>query len=167
VFGLQPIPPPARPEDNKPPPAKITLAGITTFGHGPRALLKVVAPPRPGVKQEEQSLILAVGQREGEVEVLEIDDRAGKVKVDNFGTITTLDFENNGVKLASAPPPGVPVPGGLPVGIPQVLPGAVPPQPGFPVVPPVPGVFQPDRKISAARAARLGRTGAAFPTVAQ
>lgn len=175
VFGLVPIPPAPRPEDNKPPPAKITLAGITTFAGGPRALLKVTSPPRPGVKPEEQSLILAVGQREGEIEVLEIDEQARKVKVENFGTVTTVDFENNGVKLPSGPPPGVPMPGaphvaaagmppqlGVPMpGAPQVAAAGMPPQPGGPEA------SQIERKVAAARAARFTRAAGGYTTVPQ
>jgi hypothetical protein len=162
VFGLVPIPPAPRPEDNKPPPAKITLAGITTFAGGPRALLKVTSPPRPGVKPEEQSLILAVGQREGEIEVLEIDQQAGTVKVENFGTITTVDFENNGVKLPSGPFPGVPIPGA-----PHVAAAGMPPQPGVPMAATLPEGSQIERKVAAARAARFARAAGGYTTVPQ
>jgi hypothetical protein len=121
VFSLTNPPPPGPPPDNKPPPPKITLTGIITMNGAKRALMKVAPVPKPGVKPEEQSLILAVGQRAGsdiEVEVLEIDEKAGIVKVNDFGTITNLSFENNGVKLASGPPPGGPPgAGGPPPGI--------------------------------------------------
>jgi hypothetical protein len=122
VFGLTNPPPPGPPPDNKPPPPKITLTGIITMNGAKRALMKVATPPKPGVKPEEQSLILKVGERAGsdiEVEVLEIDEKAGIVKVNDFGTVTNLSFENNGVKLASGPAPGGPPgPGGAPPGAP-------------------------------------------------
>jgi hypothetical protein len=126
VFGLKPPPPPPDPEANKPPPPKITLQGITTFGGIKRALFKVAMPAKPGEPAKgEQSFILAEGQRDGDIEVLEIDPKApGSVKVNNFGTITNLTFENNGIKTASAAPPGaqpgapgfVPPPAGNPFG---------------------------------------------------
>jgi hypothetical protein len=122
VFGLTNPPPPGPPPDTKPPPPKITLNGIITMQGKKRALMKVLMPVKPGAKQEEQSFILAVGQRDSDIEVLEIDEKAGVwwVKVNEFGTITNLSFENNGVKLASGPPPGMPGVGGPPPGMPGV-----------------------------------------------
>ena len=126
VFGLKPPPPPPDPEANKPPPPKITLQGITTFGGIKRALFKVQMPPKPGDPAKgEQSFILAEGQRDGDIEVLEINDEPGSefVKVNNFGTITNLNFANNGIKTAGAPAPAAarpsgfaPPPGGNPFG---------------------------------------------------
>ena len=116
VFGLKPPPPPPDPEANKPPPPKIILQGFTTFGGTKRALLKAQMPPKPGEPPKgEQSFILAEGQRDGDIEVLEIDPQAGTVKVNNFGTITNLNFENNGIKTAAAAPApvGMPSPGGF------------------------------------------------------
>src|SRR5690242_1103292 len=77
VFGLKPPPPPPDPEAAKAPPVKITLTGITTI-IGKRALLKTPPPPsKPGeTSKGEQSYILAEGQREGDIEVLEIDEKA-------------------------------------------------------------------------------------------
>ena len=96
-----------------------------------RALLKVLMPAKPGAKQEELSFILAVGQRESEIEVLEIDDKAGIVKVDDFGTITNLNFVDNGVKLAGGAPPGPPGAGGPP-NFGGRAPAAAPVAPAFP-----------------------------------
>ena len=117
VFGLKPPPPPPDPEATKPPPPKIFLQGITTFGGTKRALLKAQMPAKPGEppKAEQSSFILAEGQREGDIEVLEIDaNPPGSVKVNDFGTITTLDFKHNGIQqTAAAPGPGAaPQPGG-------------------------------------------------------
>jgi hypothetical protein len=126
VFGLKPPPPPPDPEANKPPPPKIYLQGIMTFGGTTRALLKVQVPPKPPDPAKEVPLILAEGQRDGDVEVLEINDTHGSefVKVNDFGTITNLNFENNGIKTAGAaapggqsgPPKGGPPPGANPSG---------------------------------------------------
>ena len=116
VFGLKPPPPPPDPEANKPPPPKIFLQGITTFGGIKRALLKAQLPAKPGEppKADQSSFILAEGQRDGDIEVLEIDAKEGTVKVNDFGIITTLDFEHNGIKAPpTAPGPGAALqPGG-------------------------------------------------------
>jgi hypothetical protein len=115
VFGLKPPPPPPDPETLKPPPPKMYLQGISTFGGVKRALLKAQVPAKPGVPGSgDQSMVLAEGQREGDIEVLEIDPKEGTVKVNDYGTITTLDFKHNGITQTTAPP-GVPgAPGGLP-----------------------------------------------------
>jgi hypothetical protein len=115
VFGLKPPPPPPNPEANRPPPPRIFLQGITTFGGVKRALLKAQIPPKPGDKPAgDQSFILAEGQRDGDIEVLEISvvGEASFVKVNDFGTITNLTFEKDGIKGAAgaAPAPGMPVP---------------------------------------------------------
>jgi hypothetical protein len=111
IFGLKPPPPPPDPEANKPPPPKIILQGFTTFGGAKRALLKAQMPAKPGEPPKgEQSFILAEGQRDGDIEVLEIDAVGGTVKVSNFGTITNLSFENNGIKTAGAAPGPGPAP---------------------------------------------------------
>jgi hypothetical protein len=62
--------------------------------------------PGPAVKEE--SYILTEGQRQGSVEVLNIDENAGSVRVNNSGTVMTLTFEKDGAKLPSTPPPGAP-----------------------------------------------------------
>jgi hypothetical protein len=149
VFGLKPPPPPPDPAANKPPPPRIFLQGITTFGGVKRALLKAQLPPKPGDKPTgEQSFILAEGQRDGDIEVLEIrtDSGVSTVKVNDFGTITNLTFEKDGIKGApgAAPTPGIPqqprtvmaVPGAmggaggvpLPLGTRPLRGGAVSPQ---------------------------------------
>src|SRR5262249_50667822 len=109
-------------EPPKPPPPKITLTGITTFG-GKRALMKLNTPPKPGDQAKELFLTLKEGQREGEVEVLAIDEKAGTVKVDDYGTIMDITFEKETAK---------PGPGPAPTGVPTPA-----------VVPPAPRVFPP------------------------
>ena len=54
--------------------------------------------------------MLSEGQREGDVEVVSINELAGVVKVSYDGTLLTLDFTNNAAKAvasSAAPPPGV------------------------------------------------------------
>ena len=120
VFGLRP--PPNDPLPTNPPAQlpKITLTGITTILGNKRALM-MLAPPnlKPGNTNHEISLILTEGQRESEVEVLQIDEKRGSVRVNNSGTVMTLTFEKDGTKLPATPPPrtGAPPPP-LPIGVP-------------------------------------------------
>lgn len=105
VFSLKPPPPPPDPEANKPPPPKVFLTGITTILGNKRALLKMTPPAKPGQPAKEESFTLGEGQREGDIEVLEIDEKACTVKVNNYGTVTTLDFDKDGVKVAGGAAP--------------------------------------------------------------
>ena len=122
VFGLKPPPPPPDPESVKPPAPKITLTGVATILGRKQALMKT--PPAPVKAGEtskgEQFYTLAEGQRDGDLEVLQIDEKQGIVKVSYAGQVSSLDFTNNGAKFVAGPPPGV-VPG---------APGAIPAPPG-------------------------------------
>ncbi len=127
LFGLkgqpQSAPEPAQVEA----PTKLFLTGITTILGAKRVLLKEQAPAgSPAGPKQDQSLILAEGQREGGVEVLQIDPKAGKVKVNNSGVIQTLTFDRDGIKAPAAPaaPPPLPTTSSAPF----PLPGPV--QPG-------------------------------------
>ncbi len=132
VFGLKSPPPPPDPsESKKDPPVNLTLTGITTILGNKRVLMKSAPQPgKPGEAAKELSYILTEGQRDGEVEVLTIDEVRGAVKVRNAGVELTLTFEKNGSKLPAtqapaAPPPNVPT-----------LPGAIPARPaGAPPMP--------------------------------
>jgi hypothetical protein len=144
VFGLKPPPPPPDPEAAKPPPVKITLTGITTILGDKRVLMKTPPPAaKPGeAPKGEQSFILKEGQREGDIEVLEIDEKAASVKVNNGGTVVTLTLAKDGSKLAPGPVP-VPVPSmpGAPPSMglrPPMSPAPVPSAPNSPANPPPP-----------------------------
>lgn len=125
IFSLKPPPPPVSTEPPKPPPPNITLTGITTILGKKLALMKATPPPAKGEAAKEKSYMLTEGERDGDVEVMTIDEKLGVVTVNDFGTITNLTFEKNGVKLAgsspgnTAPPPmhgtmPTPLPGGNP-----------------------------------------------------
>ena len=155
VFGLRaPAPPPTL---TNPPAAlpKITLTGITTILGNKRALMKVIpAGEKPGQTNKEQSVILTEGQREGEVEVLQIDERLGSVKVNNSGTVMTLTFEKDGAKL-----PSTPTPAALPPA-PAALPGTAARNPYLPAA--VNALKIPGRNV---RAPGFGSTGLVAPPV--
>jgi hypothetical protein len=111
AFGLRPAPVQVATAEAPAPLPKITLTGITTILENKRALLKVApAGLKPGETNKEISLILTEGQRDAEIEVLQIDEKSGSVKVNNSGTIMVLTFEKDGVKLPVAQPtlPGLP-----------------------------------------------------------
>src|SRR5260370_19158272 len=93
VWGLVPPPPPPSNEPPKPPAPKITLTGITTILGSKQALLTVQLPPKPGEPAKQEPLILSEGERQGEVEVLEIDDVAYTIKVNDYGEVMTIALE--------------------------------------------------------------------------
>jgi hypothetical protein len=135
VFGLKPPPPPPDPELNKPPPPKVTLAGIMGGFGTKRAIMKVPPQAKPGDPGKEMSYILSVGEREGDLEVVDIDEKSRTVRIKYAGVELPLNFESNGVKLAASAPMPAAVPGGNPGGIPSPMgtqtPGANPfSQPG-------------------------------------
>ena len=132
LFGLKPPAAPVDPASIKPPPPKITLTGITTILGKKRALMKVVLPGvKPGQPPTEASLMLAEGQRDGEIEVLGVDMKEGMVRVDDYGTVTNLTFEKDGVKAGGPGPTQPGIVGAAPWPQPEVNPYAargVPPR---------------------------------------
>jgi hypothetical protein len=132
VFRLKPPPPPPSEEPVKVPTPKITLTGITTFGKK-RAMVKTPPPPaKPGEQPKgEQFFMLAEGERDGDMEMVAIDEVAGSVKVKYAGTEVALNFVDNGAKPTNVP--AMPVPGQ-----PGAQPGGFIPQPptGLPGVQP-------------------------------
>jgi hypothetical protein len=105
LFGLhEPIVKP--PETIAPVLPKVTLTGITTMG-SKLAFLKVQSQSKPGEQpQGDLSLMLAEGQREEGVEILEINERTGTVRINNSGTEMTIGFDKDAGKVTSNPPPG-------------------------------------------------------------
>jgi hypothetical protein len=100
IFGLNPptVETPATAE----PPAKITPNGIMSiFGHL-QVLFKVSGQATPG-KPGDQSYILAEGQRQDDIEVVQIDQKAGIVTFNNHGIVQKLP-------LASATASNTPMP---------------------------------------------------------
>ncbi len=90
VFGLHP--PQPRPEPPPAPLPRVKVVGITTMLGDKRALLKIYLPPSPPQPAKELSCILMIGQREGPIEVLGIDEVARTVKVNNSGTVMSVSL---------------------------------------------------------------------------
>jgi len=76
-------------------PPKITLTGITTI-LGRRMAFLTMAAVKPGEAAE--SFMLAEGQAANDIEVRNIDEKAGIVSVINHGESQLLDFDHNGAK---------------------------------------------------------------------
>lgn len=143
VFRLKDPPPPPDPEAVKPPAPKITLTGISTILGKKLAFMKTPpAPVKPGeASKGDQYFTIAEGVTDGPLEVLEINERDGLVKIKYDGQPSTLDFTNNGAKPMAGPVPGV-MPAGMPPGgIPA--PPATGVQPAFRGVPNQPGALTP------------------------
>ena len=113
IFGLRPPPPPASTEPVKPPPPAVTLTGITTILGKKLAFMNVQIPPKPGeqAKPGPQSFMLGVGEREGEIEVIDIDEKGGTVKLNDYGVVTNVPFAKlPNTPTAPANVAGVPAP---------------------------------------------------------
>lgn len=125
VFSLRAPPPPPTNEVAVTPPQKITLLGIVTAFGRKEVLFKTMASSKPPEAPKETSYSMGIGERQGEVDILEIDDVAGSVKVMNHNVPQTLTLEKDGLK-----PSGSAAPTGLPA-----VPGVVPSVRPFPAVP--------------------------------
>jgi len=95
VFRLQPPPKPQPPPGLLKEPPKIILLGISTVTGRKLAYLKVLMPPKTGEQTKEQGFTLTEGQWAAETQVLEIDEKAGSVKVQHFGTTMTVTFDSD------------------------------------------------------------------------
>jgi hypothetical protein len=128
-FGLRPAPQqPDLPPTNAPK-AEVKFTGITGVGSSKRAWLMI--PTGPGRTQIKYLNNLAEGDSDGDIKVVEINEKETTVKILNAGTPLTLNFQEHGLTAPAAPV--VPLPGVVP------MPGVVPP----PGVVPAPGIPTP------------------------
>ena len=126
AFGLRPPPQVVNPIPTNPVvPVNVKFTGITSNSRGKKAWLMI--PAQPGKNTNPQYLNgLAEHEKQGEIEVLEINVKESKVKILNAGSLVELNVKDNGLPTPAAlPVPGVPlnsygVPGALPT------PGLVP-----------------------------------------
>jgi hypothetical protein len=111
IFALNPTQP-VDPNATADPPPKITLNGIMSiFNHQLQVLFKVAPKAgQPGAKEE--SYILSEGQRQDEIEVIQIDEKAGLVTFNNHGTVQELPLVKANAPAVNTPTPpqGRPVP---------------------------------------------------------
>jgi hypothetical protein len=163
VFGIGAPPPPPPPPVAPQPPLAVKFTGITTFSDPPQAWFLV--PGDPG--KPEVTLKLTVGQRQGALELLEILEETGEVRIRNSGTEARLNFREHGNKpiaaVAAAAPatPGAPRP--VPANLGQPPAASAVPRPGAPS--PVPAAYGSNPAAQSAQAAQQMATGArAIPT---
>src|ERR1043166_10041298 len=80
IFGLHPPPPPPVNEPPRPPIPPINLTGITTILGKKLAFMSIQLPPKPGEAAKPggngpTSYMLGEGEREGDIEVVSIDEK--------------------------------------------------------------------------------------------
>jgi hypothetical protein len=111
IFGLNPPPvvdPNATPAE---PPVKITPNGIMSIFGQLQVLFKVAGKP-PG----QDAYTLSEGERQDDIEVTKIDEKAGIVTFNNHGIVQTLPLVAATPTSGAAPASsfGIPPPGGNP-----------------------------------------------------
>jgi hypothetical protein len=131
VFKLRDPPPvtaPVKPVENSTLP-KIILNGITTIFGRKMALMKLMLPTKTPGDTGERSLMLREGERENDVEVLQINEKNGSVRVNELGTVLTLTFDRDGAKnVAATPAPAPASAGSIPL---PSTPSRIPANPGL------------------------------------
>jgi hypothetical protein len=74
---------------------KVYLSGVAHFGRKVAFLRIVPVGKSAASAAAEQSLILTEGEKQGVIKVLEIDEKAGRVRINNSGTVMDLTFEKD------------------------------------------------------------------------
>ncbi len=153
-FDLKDPPPPPPPETTNLAPVKLDVkfTGITAHSGGKKAWFMI--PPQPGRTKDPKYLSMSEGEKEGDLQVLEIDEKEATVKILNAGVPVVLNFKEYGLAaptaLAVAGPASAPAPGMRALGVNP----AVPPPVGT-YVPPAPApVAQPGTEVAANAATR-------------
>jgi hypothetical protein len=98
VFGLKAAPV-VQPPTNAPMLPKLIPQGFTTILGNRLAIFKVQYPAKPPAPAKEVTMMLAEGQSEDNIGVLQIDINAGSIKFNNQGTVMQLSLEKDGAKL--------------------------------------------------------------------
>lgn len=103
VFALKPAPPPPPPPGPpEAPPQKIVLTGIVNAFNKKQVFFKTPMSAKPGEAPKETSFMLSEGERAGEIEVLEINEKAGTIRVKNHNLEQSLSLKNDGMKPTGA-----------------------------------------------------------------
>jgi len=142
AFGLNP-PRPVVQQPTNPPAVKVDVkfTGITSDSSGGKKAWLVVPPPAGKSDKNPQYLTLRENETQGDIQVLEINDKENTVKIVNAGITTVLSFAENGFATPTmAAMPGNPL---MPRGVPGALPiPGILPAPGIVPAPttPLPGM---------------------------
>ena len=156
-FGLNP-PKAVLPPTNAPPPVKVDVKFSGIYSKGTRKEAFLVIPPTPGkLDKSPQYLTMRENETQGDIQVLEIDDKENTVKIVNAGTPVVLTFKENGFTTPTAAAmPGNPLmPRGVPGGVlptPGIVPALTTPAPGIRTA----GVTPTGMPVNEALAARYG-----------
>lgn len=168
AFGLKdPPPPPEMTATQQVAQVNIQFTGITSSFGVKKAYFRIPDGQKPGTFLYP---CIKEGERDGTIEVVQIDEKSGAVKIRNAGSPMTLTFETHAIKTAGALVGGGPGAPGAP-GVPAGLPGGNPPNPtaaGQPMSA-LPGNVNPGGMAPAAAAqnpsaipSRTLRTGSTF-----
>ena len=90
VFGLNPPPPVAASVQEVNPPPKIIPNGIMSIFGQWQVLFKTAGVGRSSKPPDDKSYMLAEGQRQDDIEVVKIDEKADVITFDNHGDIQEL-----------------------------------------------------------------------------
>ena len=135
VFGLKPPVQATNPVPEEIKPTKVQLIGLANMFGKKTAIIKFVEPPKPNQPVPQEPLVLSEGEAAQDIEVIEIDEKAGLAKILNKGKPVTLDIKDYAATLPGSSG-GTPQPGAKP-GPQPTLPrmASVQPQrqPGLPV----------------------------------
>lgn len=168
AFGIKPVVAVAPPPVVPPPAPKVQLQGITTILGKKLVLFKAVLPAKPPEQPQpkEVSLMLSEGQREGEIEVMEINVDTGNVKLKNYGVEQSLNLKDDAAKpVVMAAPTPVPLQAGAPGVPPPIATSALPAATGGSAVTTF-GNSSGTRTIPTARTPRTGIPGMAASSAA-
>ena len=86
---------------------KITPNGIMSiFNHQLQVLFKVAGTPKAGQPAKDESYILSEGQRQDDIEVIQIDEKNSLVTFNNHGIVQELPLAKATASAGSTPTPG-------------------------------------------------------------
>ncbi|HZF00325.1 MAG TPA: hypothetical protein VE344_00335 [Methylomirabilota bacterium] len=117
IFNLNP--PTVAPAEDPNPPLKITPNGIMSVFGKLQVLFKVAGVTRPGQPAKDEYYTLSEGERQDDIEIMQIDDKKSLITFKNHGIVQTLPLASapsNGI-VPSSSISSIPLPPGIPSGL--------------------------------------------------